>query len=68
MKKTYISPAALTVQLGYRDALLQSVSSSSPTKGLTGTSFGGTTSSTSGGVTVTSGDTKESKNIWDEEW
>ena len=66
VKKTYISPAALTVQLGYRDALLQSVSSSNPTKGLTGTSFGGTTSLTSGGVT--SGDTKESKNIWDEEW
>ena len=65
MKKTYISPAALTVQLGYRDALLQSVSSE---ESLTGTSFGGTTSSTSGGVTVTSGDTKESKNIWDEEW
>ena len=66
VKKTYISPAALTVQLGYRDALLQSVSSSSPTTGLTGTRYGGSTSSITGGVTE--GDTKESKNIWDEEW
>ena len=64
MKKTYISPAALTVQLGYRDALLQSVSSTSPTTGLTGTSYGG--GSTLGGVTE--GDVKESKSIWDEEW
>ena len=64
MKKTYISPAALTVQLGYRDALLQSVSSSSPTTGLTGTSYGGVSSSGS----VTEGDVKESKSLWDEEW
>ena len=63
MKKTYISPAMLTVELGSRDALLQSVSS---TEGLTGTSYGGRTSSITGGVTE--GDVKESKSIWDEEW
>ena len=61
MKKTYISPAALTVELGSRDALLQSVSSK---VGLTGTSYGG--DSSSGGVTE--GDAKESKSLWDEEW
>ena len=61
MKKTYISPAALTVQLGSRDALLQSVSS---TESLNGTSFGGKTSS----GRPSEGDVKESKSIWDEEW
>ena len=60
MKKTYISPAALTVELGSRDALLQSVSS---TEGLTGTSYGGSSSGR-----VTEGDVKESKSLWDEEW
>ena len=63
MKKTYISPAALTVELGSRDALLQSVSSSSPTTGLTGTSYGGGSTGR-----ATEGDVKESKSIWDEEW
>ena len=61
MKKTYISPAMLTVQLGSRDALLQSVSS---TESLNGTRFGG--SSSSGGPSEA--DVKESKNVWDEEW
>ena len=64
MKKTYISPAALTVQLGYRDALLQSVSS---TEGLGGTSWGGSTSQEGG---PSSADVKgmTDVNVWDEEW
>ena len=64
MKKTYITPTVLTVELGSRDALLTSISATNETTGLGGTSYGG--GSTSGGVT--SGDAKESKNIWDEEW
>ena len=62
MKKTYISPAALTVQLGSRDAMLQSISSTG--------SLSGTTSSR--GDTQSAGieeaDVKESKSVWDEEW
>ena len=63
MKKTYISPIMLTVQLGSRDALLQTVSAQSTL----GAGYRGTTSSNS---SVTEGDVKESKsvNVWDEEW
>lgn len=64
MKKTYITPIVLTVELSNRDALLTSISATNETTGLGGTSYGG--SSTSSGVT--SGDVKESKSIWDEEW
>lgn len=57
MKKIFITPASLTIQLGSRDALLQSVSSDDISSG-GGTGEGG----------VTEGDVKENKNLWDEEW
>ena len=62
MKKKYISPIMLTVQLGSRDALLQTVSAQSTL----GAGYRGTTYDNS----VTEGDVKESKsiNVWDEEW
>ena len=64
MNKTYISPAMLTVELGSRDAMLQSVSA---TSSLTGTRYGGTT-----GTTITDADVKEQNvtdvNLWDKEW
>ena len=62
MKKTYISPIMLTVQLGSRDALLQTVSAQSTL----GAGYRGATSDNG----VTAGDVKESKsvNVWDEEW
>jgi len=60
MKRTYISPVMLAVQLGSRDALLQSVSAE-PTLGA---SYRGTTSDNG----VTEGDVKESKSLWDNEW
>jgi len=62
MKKTYISPAALTVQLGSRDAMLQSISSTGSLSGTT-SSRGGT-----GAAGIEDADVKEHKNIWDEEW
>ena len=58
MKRTYITPAVLTVELSGRDALLQSMSAG--------------TDLTSGGSTgeegVTEADARESKNIWSDEW
>ena len=62
MKKTYISPIMLTVQLGSRDALLQTVSAVSGLRA----GYGGTTHEKG----VSEGDVKESKsvNVWDEEW
>jgi len=70
MKKTYISPAMLTVELASRDALLLSASA---TRTLSGTSFGGTTSTPNGGgSSVSSADVKEQNvsdvNLWDKEW
>ena len=65
MKKTYIAPASLTVQLRGRDALLQSVSGNS-----IGLGYGGDTG-TSG---IISADVKEKNppindvNVWDDEW
>lgn len=65
MKKTYIAPASLTVQLRGRDALLQSVSGNS-----IGLGYGGDTD-TSG---IISADVKEQYppisdvNVWDDEW
>jgi len=65
VKNTYIVPELLVVQLASRDALLQSVSA---TSSLTGTSFGGRTSTNS----ITDADVKEQNvtdvNLWDKEW
>ena len=63
MKKTYISPVMLTVELGSRDALLTLSANDS-----LGVNDGGTTSDHG----VTSGDVKENSvsnvNVWDKEW
>ena len=59
MKKSYIIPEALIVELNCRHAVL---TVSAP--GLEGTSTGGGTDD--GGIDE--GDVKESVNIWDEEW
>ena len=63
MKKTYITPASLTVKLSGCDALLQTVSANGF---LLDTRFGGTTEENE----VISSDTKEifGKSIWDNEW
>ena len=62
MKKTYMVPALLVVQLASRDALLQSVSAQS-TLGVT---YKGTTSDNG----VTDADVKgvTDVNVWDKEW
>lgn len=63
MKKTYIVPALLVVQLGSRDALLTLSANDS-----LGVNDGGTTSDHG----VTSADVKEQNvsnvNVWDKEW
>ena len=65
MKKIYNQPTCIVVELASRDALLQSVSA---TSSLTGTSFGGETSTNS----ITDADVKEQNvtdvNLWDKEW
>ena len=63
LKKRYIVPELFVVQLTSRDAMLQSVSA---TNTLSGTRFGGTTTSGS----VSSADTKgiSDVNVWDNEW
>ena len=50
--------------------MLQSISATDSGTGLSGTSFGGTTSTPNGGVSVSSADTKgiSDVNIWDNEW
>jgi hypothetical protein len=62
MKKTYITPSVLTVQLSSRSTLM----SLSATDSLDGTSYGGTTL----GNSIIDADVKGfgDKNIWDEEW
>ena len=64
MKKIYNQPTCLVVQLGSRDALLQSISATST--GLDDTSYGGTTSGNSIGSADVKGMTDV--NLWDEEW
>ena len=63
MKKTYITPASLTVKLAGRDAVLQVVSANDY---LLGTGFEGNTLDNN----VTNADTKElfGKSIWENEW
>ena len=63
MKKTYINPTIVTVQLRGRDAILTSVSGFAT---LDDTSWGGNTS----GNSITNADVKgiTSKSVWDEEW
>lgn len=63
MKKIYIPPQLVVVKLGFRTALLQSVSSAAS---LNGTSYGGNSSDE---VSI-SADVKGygNNNIWDEEW
>lgn len=63
VKRTYIIPEFLVVNLVSRDALLQSVSGKAS---LSGTSYGGN-SSDAGDI---SADVKESTdiNVWDDEW
>ena len=65
MKKTYINPTIVTVQLRGRDAILTSVSGFAT---LDDTSFGGTTSG--GGNNITDADVKgiSDVNVWDNEW
>ena len=63
MKKIYNQPTCLVVQLGSRDALLQTVSAS---EGLGGTSSGGNTNEAGIGEGDVKGHT--SINVWDEEW
>jgi hypothetical protein len=65
MKKTYNQPTCLVVELRGRDAILTSVSGN---YSLDDTSWGGTTSSVSGGVSE--GDVKgiTDVNLWDNEW
>ena len=52
MKKTYISPAALTVELGSRDAMLQSISSTGSLSGTTSSRGGTQSAGIEGVVTV----------------
>ena len=66
VKKTYIIPSSLTVQLSSRDAQLQTISANSASTGLDGTTFGGNTSSAS--IGPEGADVKENKSVWDEEW
>ena len=58
MKKTYITPASLSVELGSRDAMMGMSASGE------GIGYGGGTGE--GGIIE--GDVKEHKNVWDEEW
>ena len=63
MKKTYIKPASLIVQLSSRSALM----SVSGTDTLGGTSYGGTTTDNS----IVDADVKSINldvNLWDDEW
>ena len=66
MKKIYNQPTCLVVELASRDAMLQAVSGNVT---LTGTRYGGTTSTAEGGP-ITSGDVKgmNDVNLWDNEW
>lgn len=65
MKKTYNQPTCLVVELASRNMFMDVSGNDS----LTGTKFGGTTSSAEGGA-ITSGDVKgmSDVNLWDEEW
>ena len=62
MKKTYIIPVSLTVNLGSCDAILQTVSGAST---LSNTRYGGNSAGN-----VTSADVKGQSdvNVWDSEW
>ena len=63
MKRIYSQPTCIVVELGNRDALLQSVSGG---VSLEGTSFGGTTFESE----VPDADVKGfgNRSIWDNEW
>ena len=62
MKKIYIAPSTLTVQLSSRSVLM----SVSANESLDGTSYGGETL----GNSIIDADTKSygNKNVWDNEW
>jgi hypothetical protein len=68
MKKTYNQPSCIIVELGSRDSLLVTLSSTDSTNGLSGVGYGGTTSG--GGNNITDADVKEitDVNVWDNEW
>ena len=70
MKKTYNQPTCLVVELGSRDSLLVTLSSTDSTNGLSGVGYGGTTSSGAGGAGISEGDVKgmTDVNLWDDEW
>ena len=65
MKKTYLTPGLTVVQLQHQGLLMQSARN--VTTNLTGNdaiNMGGASSNNTGGIVRT----KESSNIWDEEW
>ena len=66
MKNIYNQPTCLVIELRGRDALLTTLSATNSSTGLSGTSYGGTTSDNN----ITNADVKETSdvNLWDEEW
>lgn len=61
MKKTYTRPGIIIVQLQHQGLLMQSVAN---TQSNANVNYGGANSNNTGGIVRT----KESGNIWDEEW
>ena len=66
MKKIYNQPTCLVVELSSRNAIM----AISGQETLSGTSWGGTTSSPTGGGSISDADVKgiTDVNVWDEEW